>query len=90
VSLHQDSNDVDDRIVNLPHKKYLVVKKKMFPHRNIHKYTWTSRDGKTQSQMDHILIDRKWLSSILDVLSFRGAGCDTDHTIWWLRKLRKD
>ena len=25
------------------------------------------------------MIDRRWHSSVLDVLSFRGAGCDTDH-----------
>jgi hypothetical protein len=25
------------------------------------------------------LMDRRWHSSILDVQSFRGADCDTDH-----------
>jgi hypothetical protein len=51
----------------------------MFPHRNINKFTWISPDGKTHSQIDHILIDRRWHLSILDVRSFRAAGYDTDH-----------
>jgi len=78
-SLHQDSNDNGIRIVNFVTSKNLVVKSTMFPHRNIHKYTWNFPDGKTHNQIDHILIDRRWHSNILDVQSFRGADCDTDH-----------
>jgi hypothetical protein len=57
--LHQDSNDNGVRLVNFATSKNLVVKSTMFPHRNIHKYNWTSPDGKTHNQIDHILIDRR-------------------------------
>ena len=58
-SLHQDINDNGDRIVNLATSKNLIVKRPMFPPRNIHNYTWNSPDGKTHNQIDHILIDRR-------------------------------
>jgi len=57
----------------------MVVKSTMFPHRNIRKYIWTSPDGNTHKQIDHILIDRRRQSSILNVESFRGADCDTEY-----------
>jgi hypothetical protein len=76
-SLHQDSNDKCVRIVNFPTSKRLVLKKIMFLHRNIHKYTWTSSDGKTHNQIDHILIDSRRHLSVLDVRFFRGSNCDT-------------
>jgi hypothetical protein len=43
------------------------------------KYIWMSPDGKTHSQIGHILIDKRRHSSVLDVRSFRVADCDTDH-----------
>jgi len=78
-SLYQDSNDNGVTVVNFATSKNLVVDSTMFPHRNIHKYTWTSPDEKIHNQTDHILTDRRRHSSILDVRSVRGADCDTDH-----------
>ena len=78
-SLHQENNGNGVRLVNFTTSTLLFVKGTMFPHRNIHKYTWNSPDGNTHNQIDHMLIDRRWHSSILDVRSFNEADCDTDH-----------
>ncbi|PNF41471.1 hypothetical protein B7P43_G13302 [Cryptotermes secundus] len=78
-SLHEISNDNGVRVVNFATSKNLTVKSTMFPHRNINKFTWASPDGKIHNQIDHILIDRRWHSIVLDVRSFRAAECDTDH-----------
>jgi exonuclease III len=47
-SLHEISNDNGVRVVNFATYKNLVVKRTMFPHHKIHKYTLPSREGNTQ------------------------------------------
>jgi hypothetical protein len=88
-SLHEISNDNGIRVVNFATSKNLTIRSTMFPHCSIHKYTWMSLDGKTHNQIDHILVDRRRHSSVLDVRSFRAADCDTDHYLV-VQKLRKD
>ena len=72
-SVHPENND-DIRLVNFANSKSTK-----FPHRNIHKYTWTSPDGITQNQIDLVLADKRRQSSIIDIRSLRVADCDTDH-----------
>jgi endonuclease/exonuclease/phosphatase family metal-dependent hydrolase len=71
--LHEISNDNGVRLVNFATSKNLRVKSIMFPHRNIHKYTWTSPDGKTHSQIDHILVYGRRHSIMLNLM-FDHAG----------------
>jgi hypothetical protein len=66
-------NENGVRVVSSATSKNLIVKFIMFPLCNIHKFTWIS-------QIDHILIDRKLHSSVL-IVSFRGADCDTEHSL---------
>jgi len=76
---NEDSNDNGVRTLNFTTAKNLVLKSMIFVHQKIHKYTWTSPDGMTHNLIVHILIDRRWQSSIFTVWSFRGVDCDTDH-----------
>ena len=80
-SLHHGSNDNGVRIVKFATPKNLFLNRTMFPHGDIHKYTWTSPVGKIHTQIVYILIDRRWHSSVLDVRSFREAGCNTDRDL---------
>jgi hypothetical protein len=58
-SLREITNDNGVRVVNFATSRKLVVKSTMFPHRSIHKYTWSSPDGKMHNQINHVLMDRR-------------------------------
>jgi hypothetical protein len=53
-SLHKISNNNGERLINFTSSKNLIVKSTYFEHKDIHKYTWTSPDGKTQPDRSHI------------------------------------
>ena len=46
---------------------------------DIHKLTWKSLDGRTISQIDHMIINKKWRRPLLDVKVYRGADVSSDH-----------
>jgi hypothetical protein len=61
-SLHEISNHNGVRLVNFATSKTSESKV-----RYSHSATWTSPDGKTHNQIDHILGDRRRHSNVLDV-----------------------
>jgi hypothetical protein len=36
-------------------------------------------DGRTNNQIDHVVVDGRYLSSIMDVRTSGGEDCDMDH-----------
>ncbi|XP_071151821.1 craniofacial development protein 2-like [Mytilus edulis] len=82
-------NNNGERLVEMCTMNNLVIGGTIFEHKNIHKATWVSPNGKVKNQIDHILINKKWRSSLLDVKVKRGADVYSDHHPIRL-KLRKN
>jgi len=57
----------------------MVMGSIMFQHRNIHKPTWIAPDRSFKNQIDHMVIDARHMSDLLDVRSYRGGNVDSDH-----------
>ena len=59
----------------------MAVVTTQFKQKDIHKYTWTSPDGRTRNQIDHIAVNGKFRSSILNARAYRGADIGSDHNL---------
>lgn len=75
------TNNNGERLTGICMEHSLSVGGTLFPHKEIHKYTWTSPDGRTRNQIDHICISKKWRSSLRDVRTRRGADIGSDHML---------
>jgi hypothetical protein len=73
------SNDNAIRLKNFACSKNMVVASTLFNHKDIHKMNWRSPDGQTFNQIDHLLIDARHVSNVMDVRTSRGANIDSDH-----------
>ena len=78
-SLLTDNLDNGMRLIDFAAARNMVVSSTRFQHLDIHKATWLSPDQKTRNQIDHVVIDGRHASSVLDVRTIRGANIDSDH-----------
>ncbi|KAI4885603.1 hypothetical protein NFI96_005381 [Prochilodus magdalenae] len=72
-------NENGERLVELCTTYNLVIGGTLFPHRNVHKLTWCSPNGRDSNQIDHLMINGTWRRSLLDVRVRRGADVGSDH-----------
>ena len=72
-------NDNGERLVEFCLSNRCIIGGTIFPHRDIHKLSWRSPDGNTVNQIDHVIVNKKWQRSLLDVKVHRGADVGSDH-----------
>ncbi|VDP54835.1 unnamed protein product [Schistosoma margrebowiei] len=64
-----ERNENGERFANLCAFNKLVIGGTLFPHKRIHKATWTSPDHTMQNQIDHICINKTFRRTIEDTKS---------------------
>ena len=74
-----DRNENGERLCEFCEMNGLVITGTIFPHKEIHKATWTSPNGRTKNQIDHTLIAKEFRSSVMDTVVRRGADVGSDH-----------
>ena len=50
-------NDSGERLCDFCSANGFVITGTIFPHKDIHKLTWRSPDGRTVNQIDHVLVN---------------------------------
>ena len=77
--MEQVTSKNGERVIELCEDNDLIIGGTLFTHRNIEKLIWTSPDGRSQSQIDHIIINSKWRGSLQYVRMMRNADVGSDN-----------
>uniref|UniRef100_A0A183KTF4 Endo/exonuclease/phosphatase domain-containing protein n=1 Tax=Schistosoma curassoni TaxID=6186 RepID=A0A183KTF4_9TREM len=72
-----ERNENGERFANLCAFNKLVIGGTIFPHKRMHKATWTSSDRTIENKIDHICINKKFPRTIKDVRT--GSDKASDH-----------
>ncbi|XP_053373668.1 craniofacial development protein 2-like [Mercenaria mercenaria] len=76
-----EMNDNGELFTDFCGQNDLVIGGSIFPHKNIHKSTWTSPDHTVNNQIDHVTISRRWRRTLTDVRAYRSADAGSDHQL---------
>ena len=80
-SLQNKTKNNGIKIIQAAISKFFNVRSTTFPHKDIHKETRYSADGRTVNQINHALISNRFRSAITDIRALRGPDIGSDHNL---------
>ena len=77
---HDSTNDNGERLVNLCQEHNLRPAQQRFPQPRCRQWTWMHPSG-SKHQLDHILINNKWVNSLRNCRAYNSVELDSDPRI---------
>ena len=74
-----EMNENGERFAEFCALHNLVIGGTLFKHKDIHKVTWVSPNGRDKNQIDHVSINGRYRRSLQDTRVMRGADAYSDH-----------
>jgi hypothetical protein len=69
VKSKHEVSDENGKVIEFAEENNMKIKSTTFHHKDIHKETWISLDGKTGNRIDHLLMENRLHRNIKDVQS---------------------
>nr|ADI61821.1 endonuclease-reverse transcriptase [Bombyx mori] len=74
-------NDRGERFLEFCVEKDLTILNTCFQHHARRLYTWKSPGDRFRNQINYILINSRWRSTVSNVKTYPGADCGSDHVL---------
>jgi len=77
-----NANERGEQLVHFCNMNNMIITNTCFQQQKANRlWTWESPDGVTHNQIDFIIVNRKWRSSVMNCRSFPGADVGSDHQL---------
>ncbi|CAF4017350.1 unnamed protein product [Rotaria magnacalcarata] len=74
-------NEAGEKLIDFCQENHMIITNTCFQQPKRRLYILTTLNGQHRNQIDYILCNRRWKSSITSIKTRPGADCGTDHEL---------